>query len=151
MGDQKFPLKQGDLDFLCGVYAAINAMHLRGEVNELDQAAVPFRLALMCMQSNQQWDLAQAVCFGIDEDDYHELLAQISWREWDYIKDPTEKQLSNALAELNSKTCDSFIISILAKDTEVRGKNTRRNVLHYTVVKKPHQKPFLFTTVRMLV
>ena len=61
-----FPLKQGQLDFLCGVYAAINAMQFRREIETRDQAAIPFRLGVMFMQSTIDWDLAKAICLGVD-------------------------------------------------------------------------------------
>lgn len=134
MAAHDFPLKQGGLDFLCGVYAAINAMHLRGEISELDQAAIPFRLALMFMQSKQDWDLAQAVCFGVDEGDYRELLKNLSWRDWDHTWDPTEHKIEKALDELANKSCASIIVSIVASDAKAHENKPQRDVLHYTVV-----------------
>lgn len=127
----RFPLRQGNLDFLCSTYAAINAMHHRREITELDQAAVPFRLAINYMQAHKDWDLAGNICFGHDEQDYPELLRVLSWRDWqEQVKDPTLKDLESVFRQ-NPKTC--ALISLVAPESVGR-RFDQREALHYTVM-----------------
>lgn len=41
-----FPCQQGDLDYLCHVYAAINLLHLAEKIDTLEEAGETFRLAM---------------------------------------------------------------------------------------------------------
>ena len=127
----RFPLRQGNLDFLCSTSAAINAMHHRGEITALDQAAVPFRLAINYMQAHKDWDLAGNICFGHDEQDYPELLRVLSWRDWhEPVQDPSLDDLQ-AVFRQNPDTC--ALISLVA--LESRGLPCdQREALHYTVM-----------------
>lgn len=129
-----FPLKQGALDFLCGVYAAINAMYVRGEVDDLDEASIPFRLALNTMQANKDWDLAASICHGIDEGPYNELLVKLSWREWrDPIEDPEADALEALFHERANEPGFCVIVSII-EPGDLGKDSHEREVIHYTVV-----------------
>lgn len=139
MDQGKFPLQQGNLDFMCGTYAAINAMHIRGEISSLDQAAIPFRLAMMFMQSSRDWDLAQAICLGIGEKDYSELLEALSWRAWDFYPDGdynASYDLLEKLEQLLQEGTGPVIVSLVDPGAEVFDPEEERDVIHYTVVKE---------------
>ena len=123
MTNDTFPLQQGRLDYLCGIYAAINAKHLAGELQHTDQAAIPFRLALHYMQS-QGWDVAGTVCRGIEPDDYFDLLRQLHW--WDVeVIDLSDAPFA-AIEEWRRNNAQ-VIVSLLYHGTT--------EVMHYTVVK----------------
>lgn len=42
-----FPLQQGDLDYLCSIYAVLNLADLHGTIGSLDVAKRPVRLDRM--------------------------------------------------------------------------------------------------------
>lgn len=124
-----FPLQQGNLDFLCSTYAAINAMACRGEITQINQAAIPFRLAMQFMQANKDWDLAGNICMGHDEEDYPDLLAQLSWRDWQVpLYDPDLATVAGAL-----QTAPCVIVS-LVRPEDLGRPSGAREVLHYTVL-----------------
>jgi hypothetical protein len=94
-----FPVRQGDLDFLCPVYAAINALHLIGDISEVDQAAIQFRLAIMFMQAAKDWDLARSLTEGIDPADMTDLLSRLAWRDISGLAKHEEQLNARSLAE----------------------------------------------------
>ena len=130
----RFPLQQGGLDFLCGVYAAINAMHLRNEITLVDQAAIPFRLGLMFMQSQNNWDLAQAVCYGVGEQDFGQLLKQMSWRDWDHFTTSNALEMEEKVKCLLGRNTASIIVSLISTCAKEFDPDHERDVVHYTVV-----------------
>lgn len=137
MDQKQFPLQQGNLDFMCGTYAAINAMYIREEIGSLDQAAIPFRLALMFMQSTRDWDLAQAICFGIGEKDYLELLEALSWRDCSFFPDAdynASDDLFGKLEQLLQDGAGPVIVSLVDPGAEAFDPEEERDVIHYTVV-----------------
>lgn len=44
---KKFPFQQGDLDYLCTIYAYINLLHYRGSISDKDEAYEILRLILL--------------------------------------------------------------------------------------------------------
>lgn len=137
--EDHFPLQQGSLDFMCGTYAAINAMYIRKEIGSLDQAAIPFRLAIMFMQSSTEWDLAQAVCLGVGEKDYLELLEALSWRNWTFYTDADCDDSDGLLGKLDQvlqERAGPVIVSLVDPVAEAFDPEEERDVIHYTVVKE---------------
>ena len=128
---------------MCGIYAAINAMHRRGEIKCLDEAAIPFRLAMMFMQSREDWNLAEATCFGIGEKEYLELLMIMSWRDWEHVTDAdytnADYDLHEELKKLfseenNEQKVASVIVSLVYEGAEPYVTEQERDVKHYTVI-----------------
>lgn len=139
MDEGPFPLQQGSLDFMCGIYAAINAMYIRKEIGSLDQAAIPFRLAIMFMQSSTKWDLAQAVCLGVGEEDYLELLKALSWRDWTSYTDADGDNPAGLLGKLEQvlqEGAGPVIVSLVDLGAEAFNLEVERYVEHYTVIKE---------------
>ena len=74
---KNFPLQQGDLDFLCSVYAAINALHLRTkDVGFPDATAGGLALAeqifnhvIHRISTDKRGNLSGAISKGIDAKD----------------------------------------------------------------------------------
>ena len=138
MTEPKFPLQQGGLDFMCGIYAAINAMVLRKEIDNLNEASIPFRLAIMFMQSRKDWNLAEATCFGVGEEHYFELLNIMSWREWRHYSDNSHQDMHKKLIQLMRGKFDykieSIIVSLVDAEAKPYKVGFERDVNHYTVV-----------------
>jgi hypothetical protein len=76
-----FPVLQGQLDFLCYLYAAANAMHKMGEFETIDEAAEPFQRAVRYMQDQPDWDLAMSLTKGVDAEHIEELLCACCERD----------------------------------------------------------------------
>jgi hypothetical protein len=128
-----FPLQQGDLDFLCSIYAAINAMAWRGEVSTLDEAAAPFKKAIDFIQAEKGWNLAASVCLGIDEDHYAELLTKLNWRpRREPARNPSIDELETALSATRAGVSPCAIISLIHPE-DVGRPYHQREAIHYTV------------------
>ena len=128
MKDDVFPLQQGALDWLCSIYAAINVMHVRGKIANLDEAAVRFGNAIEFMQSAKGWNLSKALCEGIDEEDCCELFQKLSGADWDVYPDIDCPDRLSRLKQLLDDGAKAVIVSL------VRDAKDDRDVLHYTVV-----------------
>lgn len=120
----EFPIKQGQLDFMCSIYAAINALHLVGDIRKLDQAAIQFRLAIMFMQAAKDWDLGRSVTEGVDPEDMEEFLGRLCWREIDCFVEEDEGlsvlQVAGYLAPNNGRK-RAAVISLVDADRDADG------------------------------
>lgn len=128
MQDSVFPLQQGQLDWMCSIYAAINLMHVHGMIKTFDDAVVPFRRAIDFMQSESQWNLAKAITEGIDEEDCGELFKNLSGRNWDVFPNGDCPDRFLKIKQLLDDGAKGVIVSL------VLNKKGARDVLHYTVV-----------------
>jgi hypothetical protein len=66
--------EQGDLDGLCGLYAAINALHLilaKSEVPNKDEADLPFKklFTRICRKLERKRRLSDAIYYGVQCED----------------------------------------------------------------------------------
>lgn len=67
MGDcRTFPLKQGDLDYLCSIYAAINLWHLRDAMFDVSAADKLFRTLISEQLPPLKWNIGKYVSEGVD-------------------------------------------------------------------------------------
>lgn len=133
MNDESIVVRQGSLDFMCSVYAAINLLYYYGALNELDDAAVPFRRAVDFMNTECDWDLAGAICEGVDEEDCIKLFEELSGYHWDVDKDVAQRYKARfdrleRLKNILEGGVKAVIVSL------IRYTNRTREVVHYTVV-----------------
>lgn len=108
-------------------------MYVHGIFNELDDAAGPFRNAIDFMQRENRWDLARAICEGIDEKDCCKLFEELSGFVWKTYQDTTPRNGARpdrleGLKQLLEDGVKAVVVSL------VRYENRRRKVIHYTVV-----------------
>lgn len=67
MSDSRtFPLKQGDLDWLCSIYAAINLRHLRDKIFSVSSADVLFRKLIETQLPARNWKIGRYIAEGVD-------------------------------------------------------------------------------------
>lgn len=121
-----FPLQQGSLDFLCSIYAVINMMERHGEFRTLDQAAIPFRVAILKAQASADWDLAATITKGLNEEDIEELIGVMLYGEVETIQQPTLDNLKNMLEKENNVSRRGIIVSLYQDD----------ELIHHSVVKE---------------
>lgn len=69
-----FPYQQGDLDYLCHVYAAMNLLHIRGEIATLEGAGEKFTEALQWISTVEGGNLFAATTEGMDAHEVAEML-----------------------------------------------------------------------------
>ena len=138
MNDDVFPLQQGALDWLCSIYAAINAMNVCGEIATLDDAADPFRNAIKFMQKEKGWNLSKAIRKGIDEEDCRELFQKLSGAAWGVDSETDYPDRLVRLKDLLDRGAKAVVVSL------VRVASEPRDVLHYTVVTGVSSKRLTF-------
>lgn len=60
------PLKQGDLDWLCSIYAAINLGYLRGNISDICAADKLFKKLIAKQLPARKWNIGRYVTEGVD-------------------------------------------------------------------------------------
>lgn len=63
--ERPFPLQQGDLDFLCSLYAVVNLLHLHGRAATIPEAGAHFT-RIMGKLPSLKWDLPRFVTEGVN-------------------------------------------------------------------------------------
>ncbi|WP_133251584.1 hypothetical protein [Zavarzinia aquatilis] len=63
---KNFPLQQGSLDYFCSIYASLNLLHLKGRLDNIDDASVLFKEIIYNIAESDDGDIAGYVTEGID-------------------------------------------------------------------------------------
>ena len=66
---KKFPLQQGDLDYFCSIYAALNFLHLKGKLESIENAEKLFRKIVHAIKDDEHGDIVGYITKGIFEYD----------------------------------------------------------------------------------
>lgn len=119
---RKFPLRQGDLDWLCSAYAAINLCKLRGHIStplEADE-----RFEKMVSDLPRGWDLRRYIAEGVNPNRDIRNLMKIAG-----YSDATPLPLDVMLASLHQRVAPPGFLVYL------KGVGDSRGLSHYTIVK----------------
>jgi len=109
----EFPFQQGDLDYLCYVYAAVNLLYLRGEIKSSEGAASKFQTALNWIAT--KGNLFRATTQGMGQADVAEML--------DLLKLPVDLILRPTRSEVHAASDNGALIFVKGVDWD-----------HYTVI-----------------
>ena len=94
-----FPLQQGDLDWLCSLYATINLLYLHKKISALEEADQQFRALITGVLPTLGWDLGRYIALGVDPDqDILDLLKGVGFRKIEYFE-PTVLAIATACRE----------------------------------------------------
>lgn len=120
--ETRFPARQGDLDFMCSIYAAVNALQLVGDIKELDQSAISFRLAILFMAAAREWDLGRSITEGVDPEHLKELFQRLCWKdihsETERTKNFSHSDLVKLLTPVNGLK-RAAVLSLVGSGTHV--------------------------------
>lgn len=94
-----FPLKQGDLDYLCSIYAAINLRHWRGTMSGVSAADKLFRKLISKQLPARKWNVGRYVAEGVDpHSDIVELFKAAEFASVEAIT-PSVEKIAEACSE----------------------------------------------------
>jgi hypothetical protein len=111
-----FPYQQGNLDWLCSVYATINLLHLNRDINNEDEAWKAMKSLILLIKD--EGDLSAVLTKGVHKGDVQDFLRAYE-RESDRLDNPT-------LEEIQEKAQEGAIIYFKSVDGSFN---------HYTVIR----------------
>ena len=90
MKNHEFPFQQGDLDWLCSLYATINLMHLQKDIDGIEDAGIKFNELLQYVAKNG--DLFRTITEGVYRADVIEFLSHFDYKAKRFVK-PTPEEI----------------------------------------------------------
>ncbi|MCW0181547.1 MAG: hypothetical protein OJI70_07205 [Zavarzinia sp.] len=87
---KKFPLHQGDLDYFCSIYAALNLIHLKGKLDSVKEAEKLFRKIINEINKDETGDIVRYITEGNYKRDVPWLLDLIKYNSGDKLTKKTD-------------------------------------------------------------
>lgn len=123
-----FPLQQGDLDYLCSIYAVLNLANLHGTIGTVDDAKGCFDKIIRKIPGAMGGKLPAYVTKGIDPgDDFAWALGEAEFVNGSLVRSPSYFSLCDALEK------DRLPVPIY-----VVGLKGSRHFSHYTIATAVH-------------
>ena len=125
------PFQQGDLDWLCGLYAIINLLKLQGGISTQEDACKKFE-EILCEAAKQKWSILRFVTEGIGKRDANNLL-NIAHITNNKIKNFRLEEIPDCVG----KSC-AFLIYIRVPKTG----NLADCFTHYTIINGKYENGY---------
>jgi len=123
-----FPMKQGDLDWLCSIYAAVNLRHLRDTSFSVSAADELFKYLVKTQLPRRKWNIGRYVAEGVDPNaDIVELFQAAGFSN----VEPIDPRAETFAAECNQS---SGLLIYVVEITSDRGRFS-----HYTIANRVTQ------------
>lgn len=118
-----FPYQQGNLDYLCHLYAAVNLLHLRGKIVTLEQAGEQFTKAIQWIWTAKGGNLFAATTEGMDPPDVAEMLDELGIPV-DHIEQPkpdvvAKRAANGAVIFIKGSDWDHYTVIRAARGVEI--------------------------------
>ena len=91
---RRFPLKQGDLDWLCSIYAAINLRHLRDTTFSDSTADELFKKLITKQLPARKWNVGRYVAEGVNPKDIRGLFEAAEFSSVKLITTPSPEAIA---------------------------------------------------------